>query len=52
VAADWSPDGSHLAILSSRGGHSSLTLEVGRADGTGLRPVGQPFSGTHATLDW
>jgi Tol biopolymer transport system component len=50
VAADWSPDGSHLAILAEEG--DELQLWVGRADGTRLERVGEPFSGSHATVDW
>jgi hypothetical protein len=52
VAADWSPDGSHLAVLAAEGEGDSLQLHVGRSNGKGLRPVGEPFSGRHATVDW
>jgi Tol biopolymer transport system component len=52
VAADWSPDGSRLAVLAEGTEPGSLQLWTGSADGSGLRTLGKPFSGTHAVIDW
>ena len=52
VAADWSADGSRLAVLRRGDREGTLQLWVGNADGTGLRAVGEPIMGTHATIDW
>jgi Tol biopolymer transport system component len=52
VAADWSPDGSRLAVITQGSQSDTLQLWVGGADGTGLRRVGTPFSGSTASIDW
>jgi Tol biopolymer transport system component len=52
IAADWSPDGSGLAVVRTGPKPKTLQLYVGRSDGQGLRPMGGPFTGTDATVDW
>ncbi len=52
VAADWSPDASRVAVVRAGSQPSTLQLWVGRGDGADMKRVGQPVSGTDATLDW
>lgn len=52
IAADWSPDGARLAVVRRGQAPRTLQLWIGRADGTGLRPAGEPLRGTDATIDW
>lgn len=51
VAADWSPDGTQVAILRTAP-NQFLQLWIANADGTGLHAIGQPFPGTEGTVDW
>ncbi len=52
VAADWSPDGSNLAVVTRGTSPGTLQLWIGRADGSGLKPMGSPVPGTDASIDW
>lgn len=51
AAADWSPDGSQLAVARASSA-SGLQLLVGNADGSRLRPAGPTLAGTDVTVDW
>jgi Tol biopolymer transport system component len=52
IAADWSPDGSKLAVISRGSKPGTLQLWIGGSDGSELKRVGTPFEGTHASIDW
>ena len=52
VAADWSPDGTRLAVVRTTAARNTLQLWVGKSTGADLHPVGRPFAGTDATIDW
>src|SRR2546427_6427560 len=52
VAADWSPDGSRLALVKPGSKSNTLQMYVGRSDGSRLKPLGKPVKGTDATIDW
>jgi Tol biopolymer transport system component len=51
VAADWSPDGLRIAMVTAS---TSRTLQVWitEIDGSNARPLGEPVAGTEATVDW
>jgi Tol biopolymer transport system component len=51
VAADWSPDGLRLAMVTAAT-PQTLQLWIAEADGTEIRPLGEPVAGTEATVDW
>jgi Tol biopolymer transport system component len=52
VTADWSPDGSELAVAAPVEKRTTLQVWVGRADGSHLRPLGTTVEGSDAVLDW
>lgn len=52
VAADWSPDGDRLALVRLGEDFGELQLWLAGASGLDVRPVGAPFSGLNATVDW
>ncbi len=52
VAADWSPDGKHLVVVRRHAEDHTLSVWVADSDGSGIRPIGEPFAGNDATVDW
>jgi hypothetical protein len=53
VAADWSSDGTRLAILRTTGdANSQLEVWVGDADGSGAHMEVDGIPGSQASLDW
>jgi len=53
VAADWSSDGSRLAVVRVTGGAvSTLSVWVGNADGSGMHEVIDGIQGSDASVDW
>ena len=53
VAADWSSDGSQLAVVRLTGNAvPTLSVWVGNADGTGMHVIASGIQGSYATLDW
>jgi len=53
VAADWSSDGSRLAVVRSTGGAvSTLSVWVGNANGSHMHEVVDGLQGSDASVDW
>ena len=53
VSADWSSDGSRLCVVRVTGGAvSTLSVWVGRANGTGMHEVVDGIQGSDASVDW
>lgn len=53
VAADWSSDGSRLAVVRLTAGVvSTLSVWVGNADGSGMHEVVDGIQGSDASVDW
>jgi Tol biopolymer transport system component len=52
LAADWAPDGSHLAVARPGSEPNTVQVWVGNAEGSNLKAHGQPLRGQDATLDW
>jgi Tol biopolymer transport system component len=52
LAADWSPDGSGLAVARKGATPKTVQMWIGHADGSNLRSHGRPVPGTDATVDW
>jgi dipeptidyl aminopeptidase/acylaminoacyl peptidase len=52
AAADWSPDGSRIALVRQGEADGTVQVWVVGADGSGLHPIGTPFPGASASVDW
>jgi len=53
VAADWSSDGSRLAVVRLSGGAvSTLSVWVGDANGGGMHEIASGLQGSDASIDW
>ena len=52
LAADWSPDGNQIAMVREGSEPNTLQLWVASADGSAVRQVGDPVTGSAATVSW
>jgi Tol biopolymer transport system component len=52
LAADWSPDGTSVAVVRPSGEAGRLQLWIARSDGSNAHAIGASVPGRSATVDW